>query len=654
LPRKIHEQLETTEPTLGSTDRLVNAERVARRPTRGRSAVQKAPRRPRRRRRWTRVDWLAAAIVLAQFIVRTRGAASGYWWNDDWGLRHAVAVYPFDFIESFRLYAAHLYAGPLLLFRLVETIAPGSFDTAVLVGGVFQAAGTLLVYLLLRRLFGPRPMIALLLLWFAFTTLTLTSTQGVFLSYSVLPFHIAFAGLALLLLRYLDRPSLAGAAGIVAGEVVALCWYDRAIFIPLALFALAAWFPVASPRPIGTRRALWQHRGLWLLLGGVLTLYVALYLALSSVGFTTPGGGPGPLPALNDTFELVDVVFRTFATSVFGGPWRWTSGSTEAAADPPLGLSVLALVLLGVFVAWTSARRRNARRAWLCLFAYVMAQIALIAYARLGSYSPDLGRYYRYFADAAIPATLVFAFALLPTRWEQTLPAPSSKPTQWSRILTGSGCVGFAAIFLVSAGISTAREFEAWSSNPGRQYVANAENDFRFVGGHPLISQRVPPGVLGEIFAPINTTPVILSLSPGHPDFSSTVDELFAVDRSGHIRPAQVVGFQSLEGPVPNCGWLVSSSPTLIAMGNDVFAWTWYVRVRYRAPLRTSAEVALGKGSQPVVFQQGTHDIFFPLVGEGRNLEIRGVSPSAGLCVESVTVGNLDVEVTPATKSRAE
>jgi hypothetical protein len=635
------------EPAFDSTGRDADVRQVVNRQPRNSVAAHGA-RPTRRHRRWTWVDGLAAAIVLVQFVMRTRGAARGYWWNDDWGLRHAVAVFPFDFTELFRIYATHLYPAPLLLFRLVQTLAPESFAAAVLVSGVLQAAGTVLVYLLLRRLFGPRPMIGLLLLWFAFTTLTLTSSQGVFLSYSVLPFHIAFAGLALLLLRYLDRPSLGGAVGILVGELMALSWYDRAVFIPFALFALAAWFPVAAPRPIGTRRALREHRRLWLLLGGALATYVVLYLTLVAVGFTTPGGGAGPLPSLDDTFEFAGVVIRTFATSVFGGPWQWTSGSTEVAADPPVALSVLALVLLGALVAWTSARRPVARVAWLCLFVYLLAQITSVAYGRLGSYSPDLGRYYRYFADAAVPATLVLAFALLPTRRERSLDARSVRAAKWSRPLAASAYLGLAAAFLVSVGVSSAGEFEAWSSNPGRQYVANAESDFPRVADHPLISQRVPPGVLNELFAPINTTPVILSLSPGHPEFRPSIDQLFAVDGKGHIRPAKVVGLQSLEGPVPSCGWAVTSGRVSIPLNQDAFAWSWYVRLRYSAKSQVKAQVVLGRGFQPVTFERGTHDIFFPLVGQGSNVEIRGTRADAGLCVDSVTVGNLDVDLLPA------
>jgi hypothetical protein len=611
-------------------------------------------RHPDRRHSRSWVDWFAALIVLTQVVVRTYGAARGYWYNDDWGSRYAIRIRPLHLAvnDYFRLVAGHFWPGPSFLFRFVEAIAPNSFGAAVLVGGVLQGIGTVLVYLLLRRLFGPRPVVALLLLWFAFTTLTLGSSNWINVAYYTMPFQIAFAGLALLFLRYLDRPSHAGAAYIFAVELFALCWYEKAAFIPFALFALVAWFPVVTARPIGARRAWREYRQLWTLLGIALALYLLLYLVLDSVGFTTPGGASANAQ-LGATIRLTGVVFQSFIVSVFGGPWRWTSGSTVVGANPPLALAVLAFVLFGALVVWTSARRRVARAAWIGLLVYLLAQVALLAYGRAGVYGTGLGRYYRYFADAAIPATLALAFALLPTRREHALAAPPAPPPKWPRFVQVGAYLGLASLFLVSVGVSSSGELAAWASNPGRPYVANARADFGLVAHTPLIFQQVPTGVLPSVFAPVNTTQVLLALSPGHPKFQSTVDDhLYAVDPSGHIGPARVVGWQSLEGPVSGCGWAVTAPRASIPLNGKAFDWNWYVDVHYHANSAVLAQVLFGTGSDRVHFKPGTHDIFFPIIGGASNVQIAATQPDAGLCVASLTVGALHVEINPRLRPR--
>jgi hypothetical protein len=600
--------------------------------------------------------------VVAQVVVRTVGAAGGYWLADDWRYRFGrIGVFPFVFTNYFRIYAGNFWPAQFFLFHMVTTVvAPNSFGFAVLVGMVLQGIATALVYLLLRRLFGARPMVGLLLLWFAFTILTLDSADWVTVAYYMMPFQIALAGLALLFLRYLDRPSRAGVASIVAAELLALCWYEKAVFIPFALFALGAWFPVASAGPIGARRAWREHRQLWGFLSLALALYAVLYLALDAVGFTTPGGS-SPAAKLGQDLTFTALALKSIIVSVFGGPWRWTSASAVAKvtpqlleANPPLSLAVLAFVLFAVLVVWTSTHRRAARAAWLCLGVYLLAQVVLLAYGRVGVWGPALGRYYLYFADAAIPVTLALAFALLPTRSEHAVAARTEGPARWPRFLQFGAYLALATVFLVGVGVSSAGELSAWASNPGRSYVTNARASLGIAAHTPLILQSAPPKVLSPLFAALNTTQVILAPLPEHPKFQRIVDDhLFAVDPSGHIGPAHIVGWQSLGGPVPGCGWAITAPRASIPLNGSAFAWSWYVQVHYHASSTVLALVLFGKGSLLLRFNPGTHDVSFPITGGANSLEITGARPDAGLCVASVSVGNLGVEVLPPGHARS-
>jgi hypothetical protein len=75
--------------------------------------------------------------------------------------------------------------------------------------------------------------------------------------------------------------------------------------------------------------------------------------------------------------------------------------------------------------------------------------------------------------------------------------------------------------------------------------------------------------------------------------------------------------------------------------------------MRYHANSALLIHVSFGKGSQFVSLEPGAHDLFFSISGGANNLEIIGARPDAGLCVASVTVGNLDVEVPPVARPRS-
>jgi hypothetical protein len=566
----------------------------------------------------------------------------GYWLNDDWPILYTVTGHQFPPHEQFTIYNGHFIPGVFALFELVQRLAPGSYSTAVMLAATLQAVGTVLAYLVLRRLFGPRPFIFVALLWFALTTMTLSSSLWMTVAFYVLPFQIAFACSVLLVLRYLERPSRGGACAIAATCALGLLWYEKSALIPLVLFALVAWFPLVSSSPPGARRAFREHRRLWALLGAVLACYAVLYVALNTLGADTPSNEPGF--GLEALVSLAQRVFASFASSVVGGPWRWTSGGPEVGADPPHVLFIVAVLLLGALVACTSLRRRTARRAWLFLVAYLVVDIGLLAYARLGFWGPDIGRQYRALADAAIPTTLAFSFALIPTRAEGGQARHRPLTIGAPRGLRGAALVGVVAVFLASVTASYGGALRAWSKNPAKTYAATARRGFPMVGADGLLVQYVPPQVLGGLFYPLNTTQVVLSSLAGHPPFPASVHRLFALDRRGKIQPAQVVGWESLPGAKPGCGWEISGRHGTVRLNGDVWAWSWYARLAYTSVGPLSGRIELGHASRQVRFEPGHHEMYLSLLGGGRNLEIHDLPPGAKLCVASATIGSLDVE----------
>ena len=144
---------------------------------------------------------------------------------------------------------------------------------------------------------------------------------------------------------------------------------------------------------------------------------------------------------------------------------------------------------------------------------------------------------HRFVADVAIPAALVIAFALLPTRAEAAEgQGPARTP---SAVVTTAIGVGMVASMLLAYGPA----LDAWASNPAKPYVENAREHFDRASDVGMLEQVVPTGVLRQIFFPDNTTRVVMSPYPDHPEFRPTVERLLFFDRLGRIRPAQVGGW---------------------------------------------------------------------------------------------------------------
>ncbi len=573
--------------------------------------------------------------MVAAFVIRTIVALRGTWLDDDWIMLDRVTDDAFDAGTSFTLYNSHFFPVLFALYRGVQVVAPGSHALATVLSELMAAAVVVIVYLVLRRLFGSRPLVVVLVIWFAFTPLNLVLSMWPAVAFYLLPFELALAASLLLLLRYLDRPTFGRRLAVVAAVAIGFLTFEKALILPFFLFALAAWLPIAEPTPLGTRRALHEHRRLWQMLAGVLAVYLAFYVAL----FLTRDESSS-LSGFDFSIDALvrlagNALFSAFGTSIFGGPWEWSSDTVEATADPPQVLVIVAIAALVAFVAWTCARRRYVWRGWLILAGWLVFDVVGLAYARLATHGPSIGSSYKFTADAAIPVMLIVAFALLPTRAESQKAAPTP-----NRAVTAV----LGAALVVSMLVSYGGAVDAWESNPAKPYVANVRAGAPETSGIGMLAQVVPSRVLTQLFVPDNTTDVVLSAYSDRPQFRPAGERLLAVDRRGHIRPAHVVGWLARSGTDGDCGIEVTAPGRRVRLKGSPYPFGWFVHLSYYASQDFSADVALGDGSAQVPFREGTHDVFFRVGGGGSTLDFTGLPSDARLCITGATVGSLRFE----------
>jgi hypothetical protein len=373
---------------------------------------------------------------------------------------------------------------------------------------------------------------------------------------------------------------------------------------------------------------------------GYLVLYVLLF-KYNAVNANRLGGldfGLGDLVRF-----ISNLVLSTFGTSLFNGPWRWTqqpSTYPEAASDAPTLLVALCSIAIVAVVVYTSMRRVSARRAWLVLAGCLVADLAVIGFARLSDWGPPIGLYHHYIADLAVVTALTLALVFVPTLAQlqgvQEPPRPS-KATHRAARLTG----GLVVLLVISAGISYGGAASAWRSNPAKEYVQNARQGMDGVREAGLLVQDVPTSVLHFLFAPLNTTEVLLSVYPDHPRFETSVDRLFFLDARGRVKPGEVVGWPALDGPVDGCGWPIDAVYDSVLLRGTPYRWPWYAALTYTASDSFLANVSLGDSVVPVEFKEGRHKVFFRLAGGGSTIKINGLPPESRLCIDEATVGSV-------------
>ena len=190
---------------------------------------------PRQATAWQRADVVVAVAVVVALIVRTIAAWRGTWLDDDWILLERVSDETFGVGTPFTLYNGHFLPVLVSLFRGVSVVAPGSHVFAATFAELLGALAAVLVYLVLRRVFGPRPLVVVLVVWYAFTPLNLVHSMWPVVSYYIVPFEIALATALLLLFRYLDHPTAGRRVAVVAAVLIAFLTFEKAIVIPFFL-----------------------------------------------------------------------------------------------------------------------------------------------------------------------------------------------------------------------------------------------------------------------------------------------------------------------------------------------------------------------------------------------------------------------------------
>jgi len=292
-------------------------------------------------------------------------------------------------------------------------------------------------------------------------------------------------------------------------------------------------------------------------------------------------------------------------------------------------------------------RRRIAARAWFLLFSYCVMLAALLAATRLGApLSPLAGLAPRYVSDAVLVAALCVAVALLGRREDTIAPRPLPLPAILRE--PGAAAVGtmvaitMAVVLAVGAATSTSRFSDIWVRKTGRTYLLTAQADLAKAPPDTVFfDSAVPSNVVAGYFYPYNLQSRFFSPLAHPPAFVTEADSPSVFDATGHIRPATVAGYTTPRGSV-ECGYpLEHGQAVTLPLGNNLFQWDWIIRVNYLSQAATHAEVTMGGVGKTIPIRAGIGQYFFTASTGGGTVTVTPQDPSVGICLDSVTVGNI-------------
>ncbi|MFD6401388.1 hypothetical protein [Nocardia sp. NPDC060249] len=618
------------------------------------------PSRPVPRRMAGRTVLLvAAALIVAQLVLRGWVAASGFFYWDDFLLIGRVSSQPVLSTELlFTSHDGHVMPLAFVLTWLVTEVAPLNWAAAVVVLTGLQLLASLAVLRLLIVLLGVRARMLGPLAFFLFVPLTVPAFAWWSAAVNALPLQIALAWVsadAVRLVRTGQRRYAVSGALVFA---VALLFFEKSVVVLPVAFAVAV---LAAHVAGGSVRAAARRGGaLWTAAGAVLLAWSACFLLVVQ----RPRGLSAPEhPAALWSRALSDGL----VPALFGGPWRWERWQPATPwADSPSVLVALSWLSLILFAAWTIRTRGRVIAIWVCAAGYAALTIAPVVLLRDGpSTAGLLLQSVRYFADFAVVATVALALiTLAPRRHRSSSASGSNEPARRrvpadadpTRTVSGSApveaghdgrarrIVGISAIvvFLASSVYSTITFTRSWEPSPARTYVGGVRAALPGAADAPLLPQEVPWNVLNPLAFPENMTDRVFAPIATPTTFALSTPRLRMITDDGAVVDAQVWWNRAIvEGPEPRCGYRVhGTAGANLPLDGPMQIRDWTAQVNYNAA--RDGRIALsfeGETETIADVRAGLNTVYVRLLGGGDTLRIRSLDERQSLCVGAGPVG---------------
>lgn len=578
-------------------------------------------------RTWlTRAGLLAVVVIGAQLAWRTVLLGHGYFSQDDFlamaGTRsgNGLALFSGDYAGAFS-------PGGSLVVRICVALAPLSWPLAAAVVLALQAAATAMMWVVLTQLLGDRRLRVPLLVLFAFSPLTLWSTQwwvlGVELWSATLLLLVAVAAL-LRSLRTGDRRLLGVAVVAVA---LAVLFDERAVLDPLVLLGVAV---IATGLPTVRAR-------LGIVLRRQAVLWVGLLLVVVGYAVLRWQAAPLSLDLGDQLGEVVTDYLRHSVSEVFGGPWFGTLPAHAYLVPESWVVAASGALLLGLVGVTSQHGGAAARAGWGTLVAVVVGSIGLLALTGRADLTASLGLVHRFAAELAPVVTICAAGAVSAVAF----PDRSDRGRWFSPRGLETGVAVLASVALIaSAAISTGFLASNLYHRDDRRYVEALRAGLRADPQVVLLDGGVPDGVISAWYGARATVSAVVGYAPENPVFDLPSYRLRTVRDDGSLAPVKLSGVvRSKRSEDQDCGYPVRAAGVLVPMQGDVPQGRWVLRLGYYTNADGYAEIDVAGLVQRFAVRSGLQVVDVVVNGTFSSFLMSLESADATLCLTDASAG---------------
>ncbi len=583
-----------------------------------------------------RLDIAAGGLVLLQVAIYAIVALPGSFYLDDLTTTNRAAASDLTLSYLRGPDGHHLAPASLLWLWVQAHTIPLNHPATVLVMLLVEAVVGWAMWLLLRSLFGARPLALAPLALFALTPVSLPTFAWWVQALVLLPVHLSIIGatyqhLAYLRTRRLRHAGLAG-AWVLLGM---LSWEKGVLAVVLPFLLTLVVFTGGGVRKrLRALASLWPS---WVALLLPPALFGLIYSQQDRQSARSVGVSEGLGLLADSTTHLV-------LPSLLGGPWRWTTKEFYGVADPTGAAVGLSLAVVAVLLIVSTWHRPWALRGWVLLALYVPLSLAPVAAGRLAQYGSVIGRDSRYVSDISVAMAVATGLVLM------RQPRPEGPLAAVGRRSAVLAAVAGSAL-LVSSLVSDAHFGSRWHENPVGTYLGNLRHDLTAARTTVnLYDGQVPVSVISPFYAPDNRLSSLLRQLPGEARFDDGQRPLSIVAADGHIVPARLtIATRDIPGPAGECGYPIKPTARIahvrLARPVDDFVGRT-VRVELLLSAPTSVPVVLFAGTRSIsvsdarVLPRGPAAVVAQIeAGVVDRADIGPLAKGVFACVLSVTVG---------------
>ena len=599
-------------------------------------------------------------LIAAQLIWKSIFLSHYYFYQDDFHFMELALGHPFTWSYLTLVGAGHLFPGVYAICWVVARVALYNWAVAATITIVMLAAASLAALRLLRTLFGSRPAILVLLLIYLLCPLVMMDTRWWSAAIELLPLQLAIFMALNAQVHYVRSGRFRHAIAAAAWLAFGLIFNEKALILPLLLFAISSGFLMEGPWPAAAVRCLVKYWRSWAVQAAMLAGYAvvfALSLHTSTVQPKIPDTAAG-------VFTLIwELVKDTFVPGAIGGPWQWfpTSDAQYAASAPPPALAWLSLIVAAAVIMASIWSRRYAWRAWAILGGWLLAaDVAPVVVGRIAEMTPGvLALQTRYVADAVPVLAICIGLAFLPLAGQ---PGQTGQPdTARKRPVTPDGgqtarlvAAGLVGAFVIGSVWSVQDLQNTTSGLMSQVYVQNAEAAVAQAPAGTVIADSVVPSALmiGAFGKYARASMVIEPMESAgdaarirwtsQPD--GTIDHLMVFGPDGRLHLAALYGPASVPFSEKRGCQLVRHGRTVVRFTAPTAPGTGVLRIAYLASGTVNGDdvtVRYGGSTRVLTVKAGLHAAYFPVRGTVRSVTVSGISGPAvtGLCVGAMQAG---------------